>query len=273
MDISTHETFDYLKGKLDRVVAESQDNLESLINRSDILRAQSYYVCSNSKKHLIKSKTNVPAESFDRLLVVKFERELIYDTLYDSDGMYVETIVTFQNGSKYGYRVSFSYDLFKTLSELRKKDEFDFMSLDLFEYNKVETEIRGGAGNRLVYTTKGTLDQKDYLFHSPAKEAQSLKSLADPNRSIRGDLEVYSRWIKEIENGEPIIKPPSRIKKFMQVSIKEYFIKRVIIFSMKFTTGDSYIKLANKLQGMLELKQEDDEDDLQKEKEGNSEAS
>lgn len=265
MDILDMETAEYLEGRLE----EHSVNIERVSQKSEELHARSYYIMSNSEEQLKKIKPNIPAESFDHLKVVKFERDAIYE---NRDSMYVITIITFESGNIYSYRNNFNYNLFKSLTKLQEEKEVDFLALDLFDPTELirvdqsfkekrcdDIEIYGGIGGKLVYSsTNGTLKQKDYYSYSPSKE---LKDLADPNRSIRGDLKVYSKWIKELEKSNPI--PKARKPSFLfDSSIKEYMTKKGILFLMRFFDGDKYIKLANRLEGMLELKKEEDDDNV-----------
>lgn len=268
MDILDMETVEYLEGRLE----EHSASIERISRNTEIQCARSYYIMSNSEEQLRKIQPNIPAESFDYLNVVKFERDVIHES---HDSLYIVTIVTFENGNIYSYRNNFSYNLFKSLARLKEEKEVEFFSLNLFDPTELikvdqsfkgkrcdDIELYGGIGGKLVYSsTNDTLKQKDYYSHSPTKE---LKDLADPNRSIRGDLKVYSKWIKELEKSNPI--PKTRKLSFLfDSSIKEYMAKKGLLFLMRFFDGDRYIKLANKLQSMLELKKEEDENVIQKE--------
>lgn len=267
MDILDMETVEYLEGRLE----EHDVDIKITSQKTEILCARSYYIMSNSEEQLRKFKPDVPAESFNYLNVVKFERDIVYE----SHSIYIITIITFNNGNIYSYRNDCSYKLFKSLTKLKEEKEVDFLALDLFDtqalreidefyngkwYNDIE--LRGGIGNRVIYSSANeALKKQDYRLYSPTKE---LKDLADPNRSIKGDLKVYSTWIKDLEKSKPIPKP-RKLSFLFDSSIKEYMAKKGLLFLMRFFDGDKYIKLANKLQSMLELKKEEDENVIQKE--------
>lgn len=265
MDITDVETAEYLESRLE----EHSASIERISRNAEIQCARSYYLMSHSEEPLRKIKPSIPAESFDYLNVVRFERDVIYE---NHDSMYIITIITFGNGNIYSYRNDFSYNPINSLAKLKKEKEVDFLALDLFDtqalreidesYNEKwynDIELRGGIGNRVIYSSANeALKKQDYRSYSPTKE---LKDLADPNRSIRGDLKVYSKWIKELEKSNPI--PKTRKLSFLfDSSIKEYMTKKGILFLMRFFDGDKYIKLANRLEGMLELKKEGDDDNV-----------
>lgn len=309
MDITDVETAEYLESRLE----EHSVGIERVSRKTEILCARSYYLMSHSEEPLRKIKPNISAESFDYLNVVKFERDTICES---HDNMYIRTTITFENGNIYSYRNNFSYNLFKSLNKLKEEKEVDFLALNLFDPTELikvdqsfkgksydDIDLYGGIGGKLVYSsTGGALEQKDYYSYSPAKE---LKDLADPNRSVLGDLDVldayktwesrkpipkprklkdltdsnrsvkgelnaYSEWIKKLEKSKPLKRSkPRKLSFLFDSSIKEYMSKQGILFLMRFFDGDKYIKLANRLESMLELKkEEDDENAIQKERKG-----
>lgn len=234
----------------------------------------------------------------DTNTIKNFHREVYQDVL--SGEHYIESLIDFQNGDILSFRCTISNTLHRFLRNtpievLHGLDTFNQHEMHLIEqaaqeYYKDEFELKGGIGNRVVYSSKGNIEDKietvsldaslnakiqrkmlqeslssnDYKQYSSSNE---LSKLADPNRSILKDLEVarkhaedelnvYSLWIQkqsELANLELSGKEQNRAER------KRQRIAKRILLRMRFTDDDEkYMRLAKQLEEVLELEDEEE---------------
>jgi len=134
----------------------------------------------------------------------------------------------------------------KIFDSIREKEQARKRVIEDVTDRNVDIELQGGRGNKTVFRTmysfSSDTEQHTTYTQSFSKGQQTDKIIADPNRSIIGDLKVI--------NGTP----ESKIK----IAIR----KKFLLIQMNWTfDDDKFLVLAEQLESMLQLEQDIKEED------------